>query len=77
MSSVESTNADYLQLAGKVCLVTGGSRGMGECTVRRFAAEGATVIAADILDDEGKALAARSIVHHGRAAPMPPSGIRC
>jgi 3alpha(or 20beta)-hydroxysteroid dehydrogenase len=49
---------DYLQLAGKVCLVTGGSRGMGECTVRRLAAEGATVVAADILDDEGKALAA-------------------
>jgi 3alpha(or 20beta)-hydroxysteroid dehydrogenase len=55
---MSSPNADYLQLTGKVCLVTGGSRGMGECTVRRFAAEGATVIAADILDDEGKALAA-------------------
>ncbi len=50
-------SADYLQLGGKVCLVTGGSRGMGECTVRRLHAEGATVIAADVLDDEGKALA--------------------
>src|ERR1700742_4861689 len=52
-----TAQAEYLQLSGKVCLVTGGSRGMGECTVRRFHAEGATVIAADILDDEGKALA--------------------
>jgi 3alpha(or 20beta)-hydroxysteroid dehydrogenase len=48
---------DYLKLDGKVCIVTGGSRGMGACTVRRLHAEGATVIAADILDDEGKALA--------------------
>jgi 3alpha(or 20beta)-hydroxysteroid dehydrogenase len=54
----ESPNGNYLQLAGKVCLVTGGSRGMGECTVRRMHAEGASVIAADILDDEGKTLAA-------------------
>ena len=51
------SNDDYLKLEGKVCIVTGGSRGMGECTVRRFHAEGATVVAADILDDEGKALA--------------------
>jgi 3alpha(or 20beta)-hydroxysteroid dehydrogenase len=52
-----SNQAQYLQLGGKVAIVTGGSRGMGECTVRRLHAEGATVIAADILDDEGKALA--------------------
>ena len=49
--------SEYLQLDKKICIVTGGSRGMGECTVRRLHAEGATVIAADILDDEGKALA--------------------
>jgi 3alpha(or 20beta)-hydroxysteroid dehydrogenase len=42
---------------GKVALVTGGSRGMGAATVRRLHAEGASVVAADILDDDGKALA--------------------
>jgi 3alpha(or 20beta)-hydroxysteroid dehydrogenase len=42
---------------GKVALVTGGSRGMGAATVRRLHSEGASVVVADILDDDGKALA--------------------
>ena len=42
---------------GKVALVTGGARGMGAATVRRLHAEGASVVAVDVLDDEGKALA--------------------
>ena len=45
------------RLAGKVALVSGGSRGMGAATVRQFHAEGASVVAADVLDDDGKALA--------------------
>jgi 3alpha(or 20beta)-hydroxysteroid dehydrogenase len=45
------------RLDGKVALVTGGSRGMGAATVRRLHSEGASVVAADILDDEGKSLA--------------------
>ena len=45
------------RLQGKVALVTGGSRGMGAATVRRLHDEGARVVAADVLDDEGKALA--------------------
>jgi 3alpha(or 20beta)-hydroxysteroid dehydrogenase len=44
-------------LAGKVALVSGGSRGMGAATVRQFHAEGASVVAGDLLDDDGKALA--------------------
>ncbi|WP_028933659.1 glucose 1-dehydrogenase [Pseudonocardia spinosispora] len=45
------------RLAGKVALVTGAARGMGAATVRRFVAEGARVMIADISDDAGKALA--------------------
>ncbi|GAA3568905.1 oxidoreductase [Amycolatopsis ultiminotia] len=37
---------DTEQLSGRRVLVTGGSRGLGEATVRRFAAAGATVLAA-------------------------------
>jgi 3alpha(or 20beta)-hydroxysteroid dehydrogenase len=44
-------------LDGKVAIVTGGARGMGAAEVRRLHGAGATVVAADILDDDGKALA--------------------
>jgi 3alpha(or 20beta)-hydroxysteroid dehydrogenase len=46
------------RLAGKVAIVTGGARGMGAATSRLFAAEGARVVIADVLDAEGEALAA-------------------
>ncbi|MGO1545557.1 MAG: SDR family NAD(P)-dependent oxidoreductase [Gulosibacter sp.] len=45
------------RLENKVALVTGGSQGQGAAHVRRLADEGATVIAADILDEKGHALA--------------------
>jgi NAD(P)-dependent dehydrogenase (short-subunit alcohol dehydrogenase family) len=44
-------------LGGKVAIVTGAARGIGEATVRALAEAGATVVATDILDDEGEALA--------------------
>ena len=44
-------------LAGRVCIVTGGSQGIGEACARRFAREGAHVVIADIADGPGQALA--------------------
>jgi 3alpha(or 20beta)-hydroxysteroid dehydrogenase len=45
------------RLDGKVALLTGAARGQGAAAARRFVAEGAKVLIADVLDDEGKALA--------------------
>ncbi|HEU5158862.1 MAG TPA: glucose 1-dehydrogenase [Streptosporangiaceae bacterium] len=46
------------RLDGKVALITGGARGMGEAYVRRFVDEGAKVVFGDVLADEGAKLAA-------------------
>ncbi|KAA9111366.1 SDR family NAD(P)-dependent oxidoreductase [Microbacterium rhizomatis] len=45
-------------LGGRVCLVTGGARGIGEAYVRALHEAGARVVVADLLDEEGSALAA-------------------
>ncbi|MFC0431880.1 glucose 1-dehydrogenase [Kutzneria buriramensis] len=47
-----------MRLDGKIALITGAARGQGAAAARRFVAEGARVIIADVNDDAGKALAA-------------------
>lgn len=44
------------RLAGRTVLITGAARGQGEQEARLFAAEGARVVVADVLDDLGEAL---------------------
>src|SRR3954468_4765971 len=56
------------KLDGKVALISGGARGQGEAEARLFAAQGASVIVADVLDADGKAVAesigARALYQH-------------
>jgi 3-hydroxyacyl-CoA dehydrogenase/3-hydroxy-2-methylbutyryl-CoA dehydrogenase len=46
-----------MQVNGAGALVAGGASGLGEATVRRLHADGATVVIADLNDDRGPALA--------------------
>ncbi len=41
------------RLAGKVAIITGAARGQGQAEAERFAAEGALVVAGDVLDHDG------------------------
>jgi 3alpha(or 20beta)-hydroxysteroid dehydrogenase len=45
------------RIVNKVAIVTGAARGMGAAMARLFAAEGAKVVVADVLDSEGQAVA--------------------
>ncbi len=45
------------RLEGKVAVITGGASGIGEASVRLFAAEGAEMVVADVQDERGGRLA--------------------
>jgi 3alpha(or 20beta)-hydroxysteroid dehydrogenase len=45
------------KLDGRIAIITGGARGQGAATARIFAAEGARVVIADMLEAEGAAVA--------------------
>jgi NAD(P)-dependent dehydrogenase (short-subunit alcohol dehydrogenase family) len=46
-----------MQIGGSSAIVVGGAGGLGEATVRRLHAAGATVVIADLADEKGAALA--------------------
>ena len=51
------SNTISFGLQDRVCIVTGGSQGIGEACVRRLAREGALPVIADVAADRGQALA--------------------
>ena len=55
------------RLEGKIAIVTGAARGMGEVEARLFAEEGATVVLCDVTDDTGQRVA-DDIVSSGGSA---------
>ena len=62
-----------VRLQDKVCIVTGSASGIGEATAALFAAEGATVVGADLADGfdvadetQTRELAERVVGEHGR-----------
>jgi NAD(P)-dependent dehydrogenase (short-subunit alcohol dehydrogenase family) len=60
-----------MRLQGKVCLVTGASGGIGAATVRRFQAEGAKVVGADLSEDAPGDLSLQvDVTHEGQVADM-------
>jgi len=59
-----------MRLQDKVAIISGAASGMGAATARRFAREGAKVVIADTLDDEGRQVAADITRANGAAEFM-------
>ena len=62
------------RLAGKVAIVTGAGKGIGEAIARRFAAEGASVIVNDVDSETAQSVAA-DIVAKGQTALAAPADV--
>lgn len=60
-----------MRVEDKVALVTGAASGMGAATARLFAREGATVVVADLLEEEGQAIVAEIKAEGGQARFQP------
>ena len=59
-----------MRLVDKVAIVTGAASGMGAATARRFGKEGAKVVIADMLEEEGRAVADGISADGGKALFM-------
>ncbi len=57
-----------MKLAGKTAIVTGGAWGMGAVTAELLASEGADVVVADVLEDEGRSQAEKIAADGGKAS---------
>ncbi len=64
-----------MKLEGKVAVVTGGSRGIGFATCKKFASEGATIIITDICDSETAAPAIKELEKMGAKAKFYQSNV--
>ncbi|WP_370288800.1 SDR family oxidoreductase [Nocardioides sp.] len=60
-----------IRFDGKVAVVTGAAQGIGEAYARALAAEGASVVVADLNEDAGTAVAASITEDGGRAIFVP------
>ena len=60
-----------MRVSGKVALISGGSGGIGAAAARLLASEGAAVVIADILVDQGKVTEAQITEAGGRAQFVP------
>jgi 3(or 17)beta-hydroxysteroid dehydrogenase len=56
-----------MRLENKVALITGAASGMGASMARIFAGEGAKIVVADMLDEEGRAVVADIVKANGAA----------
>src|SRR5213594_3192836 len=57
-SQIMQTKRHMKSFDNRTVIITGGARGMGASHARGFVAEGANVVIADVLEDEGRRLAA-------------------
>ncbi len=63
----ETNSQGTARLADRVAVITGAGNGIGRATARRFAAEGAAVVAADVMDGPGQETVDQIVSAGGRA----------